>query len=151
MTDKRILFGDFEFPRTNGLKYLLNEELLVTDYLFVNESHDSFSMYFENGFPIFTVPENSERPYCLFEMKCSDRRIKFFCPEKHPNLDSVVWYFYVEVFDEQGVAHGLPGQISLSIPPNAADDATCIESAPHSIPASPSSMPMLSAALELIG
>ena len=35
MTDKRILFGDFEFPRTSGLKYLLNEELLVTDYLFV--------------------------------------------------------------------------------------------------------------------
>ena len=115
MTDKRILFGDFEFPRTNGLKYLLNEELLVTDYLFVNEPHDSFSMYFENGFPIFTVPENSERPYCLFEMKRSDRMIKFFCPEKHPNLDSVVWYFYVEVFDEQGVAHGLPGQIRVGM------------------------------------
>ena len=115
MTDKRILFGDFEFPRTNGLKYLLNEELLVTDYLFVNEPHDSFSMYFENGFPIFTVPENSERPYCLFEMKRSDRMIKFFCPEKHPNLDSVVWYFYVEVFDEQGVAHGLPGQIRVGL------------------------------------
>ena len=115
MTDKRILFGDFEFPRTNGLKYLLNEELLVTDYLFVNESHDSFSMYFENGFPIFTVPENSERPYCLFEMKRSDRMIKFFCPEKYPNLDSVVWYFYVEVFDEQGVAHGLPGQVRVGM------------------------------------
>ena len=115
MTDKRILFGDFEFPRTNGLKYLLNEELPVTDYLFVNEPHDSFSMYFENGFPIFTVPENSERPYCLFEMKRSDRRIKLFCPEKYPNLDSVVWYFYVEVFDEQGVAHGLPGQIRVGL------------------------------------
>ena len=115
MTDKRILFGDFEFPRTNGLKYLLNEELLVTDYLFVNEPHDSFSMYFENGFPIFTVPENSERPYCLFEMKRPGRRIKFFCPEKHPNLDSVVWYFYVEVFDEQGVAHGLPGQVRVGM------------------------------------
>lgn len=115
MTDKRILFGDFEFPRTNGLRYLLNEELLVTDYLFVNESHNSFSMYFENGFPIFTVPENSERPYCLFEMKRSDRMIKFFCPEKLPNLDSVVWYFYVEVFDEQGVAHVLPGQVRVGM------------------------------------
>ena len=115
MTDKRILFGDFEFPRTNGLKYLLNEELLVTDYLFVNEPHDSFSMYFENGFPIFTVPENSERPYCLFEMKRPDRMIKFFCPEKHPNLDSVVWYFYVEVFDKQGVAHVLPGQVRVGL------------------------------------
>ena len=115
MTDKRILFGDFEFPRTNGLKYLLNEELLVTDYPFVNESHDSFSMYFENGFPIFTVPENSERPYCLFEMKRSDRRIKFFCPERHKNLDTAVWYFYVEVLDEKGVAHGLPGQVRVGM------------------------------------
>ena len=115
MTDKRILFGDFEFPRTNGLKYLLNEEELVTDYLFVNEPHDSFSMYFENGFPIFTVPENGERPYCLFEMKRPDRMIKLFCPEKHPNLDSVVWYFYVEVFDERGIAHGLPGQVRVGL------------------------------------
>ena len=113
MTDKRILFGDFEFPRTNGLKYLLNEELLVTDYLFVNEPHDSFSMYFENGFPIFKVPENSERPYCLFEMKRSDRMIKFFCPEKHQNLDTAMWYFYMELFDEQGVAHVLPGQVRV--------------------------------------
>ena len=115
MTDKRILFGDFEFPRTNGLEYLLNEEQLVTDYLFVNEPRDGFSMYFENGFPIFQVPENSERPYCLFEMKSPGRMIKFFCPEKYPNLDSVVWYFYVEVFDEQGVAHGLPGQVRVGM------------------------------------
>ena len=115
MTDKRILFGDFEFPRTNGLKYLLNEEQLVTDYLFVNGPHDTFSMYFENEFPVFTVPENSERPYCLFEMKRPDRMIKFFCPEKYPHLDSVVWYFYVEVFDEQGVSHGLPGQIRVGL------------------------------------
>ena len=115
MTDKRILFGDFEFPRTNGLKYLLNEELLVTDYLFVKEPHDRFSMYFENGFPIFTVPENSERPYCLFEMKRPDRMIKFFCPERHKNLDTAVWYFYVEVLDEKGVAHGLPGQVRLGM------------------------------------
>ena len=115
MTEKRIFFGDFEFPRTNGLEYLLNEEQLVTDYLFVNEPHDGFSMYFENGFPIFTVPENSERPYCLFEMKRPGRMIKFFCPEKHPNLDSVVWYFYLELLDDQGVVHGLPGQVRVGM------------------------------------
>ena len=115
MTDKRILFGDFEFPRVKGLEYLLNEERLVTDYLFVNESGDGFSMYFEEGFPIFAVPENSERPYCLFEMKRPGRVIKFYCPERHKNLDSVVWYFYVELFDEQGVAHGLPGQVRVEM------------------------------------
>ena len=115
MTDKRILFGDFEFPRTNGLEYLLNEEKLVTDYLFVNEPRDCFSMYFEDGFPIFTVPENSERPYCLFELKRPGRMIKFFCPEKHKHLDTVVWYFYVEVLDENGAAHGLPGQVRVSM------------------------------------
>ena len=115
MSDKRILFGDFEFPRTNGLEYLLNEEKLVTDYLFVNEPHEKFSMYFEEGFPIFVVPENSERPYCLFEMKNGGRKIKFFCPEKHPNLDSVVWYFYVELLDESGGVHGLPGQVRVGM------------------------------------
>ena len=115
MTDDSILFGEFEFPRANGLKYLLNEEMHVTDYLFVNEAHDGFSMYFEKGFPIFSVPESSERPYCLFEIKRPERLIKFFCPEKLPNLNSVVWYFYVELFDEQGIAHSLPGQVRLGV------------------------------------
>jgi len=113
VTDKRILFGDFEFTRAKELDYLLNESLSVTDYLFVNEPRDSFSMYFEKGFPVFTVPENSERPYCLFEMKRPGRMIKFFCPEKLENLDCVVWYFYMELFDEQGVPHVLPGQVRV--------------------------------------
>ena len=114
MTDKRILFGDFEFPRIRGLDYLLDEKKPVTDYLFVNEPRDYFSMYFENEFPIFTVPENSERPYCLFELKRPGRMIKFFCPEKHQNLDTAMWYFYMELFDEQGVAHILPGQVRVA-------------------------------------
>lgn len=114
MTDKRILFGDFEFPRIRGLDYLLDEKKPVTDYLFVNEPRDYFSKYFENGFPIFTVPENSERSYCLFELKRPGRMIKFFCPEKHQNLDTAMWYFYMELFDEQGVAHVLPGQVRVA-------------------------------------
>ena len=114
MTDKRILFGDFEFPRIRGLNYLLDEKKPVTDYLFVNEPRDCFSMYFEDGFPIFTVPENSERPYCLFELKRPGRMIKFFCPEKHQHLDTAMWYFYMELLDEQGVAHVLPGQVRVA-------------------------------------
>ena len=114
MTDKRILFGDFEFPRIRGLDYLLDEKKPVTDYLFVNEPRDYFSMYFETGFPIFTVPENSERSYCLFELKRPGRMIKFFCPEKHQNLDTAMWYFYMELFDEQGMAHVLPGQVRVT-------------------------------------
>ena len=114
MTDKRILFGDFEFPRIRGLDYLLDEKKPVTDYLFVNEPHDCFSMYFEDGFPIFTIPENDERPYCLFELKRPGRMIKFFCPEKHQNLDTAMWYFYMELFDEQGVVHVLPGQVRVA-------------------------------------
>ena len=115
MDAKRVLFGDFEFPRTNELEYILNDRADVTDYLFVSDRRDGFSMYFENGFPIFKVPEDSERPYCLFELKSPGRMIKFFCPEKHRNLDSAVWYFYVEVLDEKGVAHGLPGQVRVGM------------------------------------
>ena len=113
MTDKRILFGKFEFPRMRGLEYLLDEEKPVTDYLFVNEPNERFSMYFEEGFPRFAVPENSDREYCLFEIRRQRKKISFFCPEKKKNLDSVVWYFYVELFDENGEAHELPGQVRV--------------------------------------
>ena len=115
MSEKQILFGGFKFPILDGLEYLTDENKSNTDFMFINGPGDSFSMYFEKGFPIFSVPESSERPYCLFEIKRPERLIKFFCPEKLPNLNSVVWYFYVELFDEQGIAHSLPGQVRLGV------------------------------------
>lgn len=115
MNGKRILFDIFEFPKVNGLKYLLDEEKAITDYLFVNEPNDAFSMYFENGFPVFTVPEKAERDYCLFELKKTDRIIKFFCPERRKNLNTVVWYFNVELFDKEGTPHSLPGQVRVEL------------------------------------
>lgn len=113
MTAKTIRFGKFEFPVEKGLEYLINENIPETDFLLINEPSDSFSMTFEKDFPIFTVPENSERDYCLFELKRPNRIIKFFCPEKHKNLDSAVWYFYMDMEDEKGNKHTLPGQVRV--------------------------------------
>ena len=113
MTEKTIHFGKFEFPLEKGLKYLVNENLPETDFLLINEPSDSFSMTFEKDFPVFTIPKNSERDYCLFELKRPNRVIKFFCPEKHKNLDSAVWYFYMEIVDEKGQTHTLPGQVRV--------------------------------------
>ena len=118
MTEKRILFGKFEFPVEKGLEYLVNENLPETDFLLINEPHDVFSIIFEKDFPIFTVPKNSERDYFLFEQKRQDRVIRFFCPEKHENLDSAVWYFYMELYDENGEAHTLPGQVRVEFDGN---------------------------------
>ena len=113
MTEKRILFDGFEFPIIKGLEYLINENVPETDFLLVNEPSAVFSLMFEKDFPIFKVPENSERDYCLLELKRSDRVIKLFCPEKHKNLDSAVWYFCMELYDERGEAHTLPGQVRV--------------------------------------
>ena len=83
MTEKSILFGRFEFPVERGLEYLINENVPETDFLLINEPSESFSLMFEKDFPIFTVPEKSDRDYLLFELKRSERVIKFFCPERH--------------------------------------------------------------------
>ena len=114
MIDKRILFDKFEFSKLPGLVYLFDEDKATTDYLFVNGPKERFSIYFEKDFPIFTVPESSERPYCLLEIKRPDRTIKFLCPEKHKNLDTVVWYFCMEMSDGQGSTATLPGQIRVT-------------------------------------
>ena len=118
MTDKRILFGKFEFPVEKGLEYLVNENVPETDFLLINEPRDTFSMTFEKDFPIFTVPKNSERDFCLFELKREDRMIKFFCPEKREHLDTAVWYFYMELYDESGEVHTLPGQVRVGFDGN---------------------------------
>lgn len=114
MTDKCVLFGEFDIPVLSGLEYLVNEDTPNTDFLFVNDSADSFSMYFEKDFPIFTVPEKTDRDYGLFELKRQDRIIKFFCPEKRENLGSAVWYFYLEMLGSDGKTYVLPGQVRVS-------------------------------------
>lgn len=115
--DERVFLGNFEFPIIKGLIYLKDEEKENTDFLFVNDSNDEFSMYFENGMEKFTVPKDNamKRNYCLFEMKRADRKIYFFCPERNPSLDSVMWYFYIEIFNEDGDVLTLPGQIRVSV------------------------------------
>jgi hypothetical protein len=118
VTEKTISFGEFVFPMEKGLQYLVNENLPETDFLHVNEPRDAFSMTFEKDFPIFTVPKKSERDYLLFELKRQDRIIKFFCPEKREHLDTAVWYFYMELFDESGEAHTLPGQVRVGFDGN---------------------------------
>ena len=119
MSEKSITFGRFEFPMEKGLEYLVNENLPETDFLCINEPHDTFSMMFEKDFPIFTVPEKSDKDYLLFELKRHERVIKFFCPEKHERLDSAIWYFYLEMIDENGETHTLPGQVRVEFDGNS--------------------------------
>ena len=114
MIEKRILFDKFEFSKLPGLVYLFDEDKATTDYLFVNGPKERFSIYFEKDFPAFEVPKDSERPYCLVDIKRQGRTIKFFCPEKHKNLDTVVWYFRMEISDGQGSTATLPGQIRVN-------------------------------------
>ena len=113
--EKRVLFEDFEFPVVKGLNYLMDEENPTTDYLFINEPHEKFSMYFERGQKPFEVTDKSstDKAYCLFQMKRPNRTIHFYCPERLPNRESVMWYFYVEIFDENGKPHVLPGQMRV--------------------------------------
>ena len=113
MPEKSIIFDQFECPIIDGLNYLMNEQIPDSDYLFVNEPNDYFSIYFEKNFPVFKVPDKLERDYCLFQIKKSNRIIKFFCPEKQKKINNVVWYFYVELTDNNGQLHILPGQVRV--------------------------------------
>ena len=118
MCEKRIRFGEFEFPVERELEYLVNENAPETDFLCINEPDDSFSMMLEKDFPSFTVPEETEREYCLFEVKRTGRVIKFFCPQRSEGLDTAVWYFTVKLYDEGGGAHILPGQVRVEFEGN---------------------------------
>lgn len=117
MVGGKVLFDRFEIPILKGLDYLLDESKPMTDYLFINEVRDKFSMYFELGQKPFEISKQGAdgREYCLFEIKRKNRKIYFYCPERVENRQTVMWYFYVELFDEMGKAHLLPGQIRLSI------------------------------------
>ena len=112
---KRVMFDTFEIPWVRGLDYLMDEENPTTDYLFINEPHDRFSMYFERGQKPFEVTNKgaADREYCLFQIKKANRTIHFYCPERILDRESVMWYFYVEITDEEGNVHVLPGQVRV--------------------------------------
>ena len=113
MTTRHIQFDKFQFPVMKGLEYLVNESVPETDFLLINEPDESFSMTFEKGFPVFTVPERSDRDHLTFELKRQGRIIRFFCPERRENLDTAVWYFCLDILDETGETHSLPGQVRV--------------------------------------
>lgn len=117
VAEKRVLFDRFSFPVLKGLYYLMDEQKEITDYLFINEPHEKFSMYFEVGQRPFEAPgvEAAGKEYCLFELKRPRRRICFYCPERNPNRESVMWYFYVEILDEADNPHILPGQVRMGM------------------------------------
>ncbi len=114
---KKIVFGEFEFPIFKGLNYIFNGNKEKSQFLFVNGPNEIFSMYFEDGMQRFIVPDkfHLSREYYLFEINSSTRKIKFFCPEKWENLNSVIWYFCLELIDENGCIHCLPGQVRLEL------------------------------------
>lgn len=116
MLEKHVLFDRFEFPVIKGLSYLLDEESPTSDYLFINEPHNKFSMYFETGQKPFSISETAteNQEYCLLELNRKNRKICFYCPERPQNRESVMWYFYVELFDDNGNACILPGQIRMA-------------------------------------
>ncbi len=118
MRERYIRFGRFLIPRLNEFKYLQSEECTDNDFLFVNEPHGAFSIYFEEGFPRFLVPDRSDRDYCLLEVKRPNKMIRLFCPARHRRLCSVIWYFYVELFDENGEQYCLPGQMCVNTEDN---------------------------------
>ena len=114
MTRKRVKLGEFEVPIPKG-HHRITDRDETTDYLFINGPHETFSMYFERGQKPFEIKDRAEKDgeYCLFQMKRPNRTIHFYCPERLPDRESVMWYFYVEIFDEKGKVHVLPGQIRV--------------------------------------
>jgi hypothetical protein len=61
------------------------------------------------------LPDGEGESYYTFEIKLPLRKISFFCPQKNKRLNTVVWYFCLEITDEDGARHELAGQITLML------------------------------------
>lgn len=118
MVREKIIFDRFEIPVLKGLNYLLDETKPTTDYLFINEPHEKFSMYFESGQKPFEISDRAIKngDYCLLEMKRQNKSLHFYCPERLIGKGAVMWYFYVQFFAEDGGLFVLPGQIRVVMP-----------------------------------
>lgn len=111
MEDKIIKLSNFQIPIIKGLKYLTDFKDSCNESLLINAPRMQYSIYFEKNMENQNI-ENIEE-YNLILIKKNNHKIYFFYPYKQNKIKTILWYFKIEITDDDGKVNILPGQVLM--------------------------------------
>ena len=113
-----ISFGKYLFPLLPELIYCKdgdNEDEL----LFIEDNEGIFTLSFEKGMKCIDLLVASEQEECFGRLQCQqgNKKLHFCYPLQSDESRPHMGFFHVEICDNSGQIHILPGQLCIS-PPN---------------------------------
>ena len=108
--ENKIILSNFQIPIIKGLTYLTDNSESIESVV-INAPRMQYSLYFEKNMKNQDIENIDE--YNLILIKKSNYKIYFFYPYKQNKIKTTLWYFKIEILDEEGKVNILPGQVLM--------------------------------------
>ena len=106
----KIILNNFQIPIIKGLTYLTDNSESIESVV-INAPRMQYSLYFEKNMKNQDIENIDE--YNLILIKKNNHKIYFFYPYKQNKIKTTLWYFKIEILDEEGKVNILPGQVLM--------------------------------------
>lgn len=108
--ENKIMLSNFQIPIIKGLTYLTDNSESIESVV-INAPRMQYSLYFEKNMKNQDIENIDE--YNLILIKKNNHKIYFFYPYKQNKIKTTLWYFKIEILDEEGKVNILPGQVLM--------------------------------------
>lgn len=108
--ENKIILSNFQIPIIKGLTYLTDNSGSIESVV-INAPRMQYSLYFEKNMKNQDIENIDE--YNLILIKKNNHKIYFFYPYKQNKIKTTLWYFKIEILDEEGKVNILPGQVLM--------------------------------------
>ena len=108
--ENKIILSNFQIPIIKGLTYLTDNNESIESVV-INAPRMQYSLYFEKNMKNQDIENIDE--YNLILIKKNNHKIYFFYPYKQNKIKTTLWYFKIEILDEEGKVNILPGQVLM--------------------------------------
>lgn len=115
---EQMVFNGFLFPILPGLKYFFDGSNSHPDQMFIEDADEMFTVSFENGMKCREIIEEkkADRQYEITDFRNGSKYICLCYPKYESSSLGTVGYFNIELTDDCGSIHNLPGQLYISQP-----------------------------------
>ena len=108
--ENKIILSNFQIPIIKGLTYLTDNSESIESVV-INAPRMQYSLYFEKNMENQDIENIDE--YNLILIKKNNHKIYFFYHYKQNKIKTTLWYFKIEILDEEGKVNILPGQVLM--------------------------------------
>jgi len=115
LIEKSISFDGYVFPKLEGLIYEKDGDKEGGEVLFIDDTKGRFTITFEVGMQCLDLLLSASRrdDFQTMEYVHNNKRLHLCYPQQAKKTRPSMGYFHLEITDENGDVHILPGQMSI--------------------------------------